>query len=78
MPFMRWSPTWLERFRSRVTIGNEGGHWLWIAATDSAGYGALNIGSEFGTVRVHRLSYMLYKGKVPDGLVIDHICRVRN
>ncbi len=28
-------------------------------------------------IRVHRISYELHKGAIPDGLVIDHLCRNR-
>jgi hypothetical protein len=77
MPFVRWTPPFLARFQRGVTIGNQGGHWLWTAALDNAGYGMLNVG--LGKIdRVHRISYRLYKGEIPPGLVIDHICRVRN
>ena len=28
--------------------------------------------------RAHRCSYEFLKGEIPNGLVIDHLCRVRN
>jgi hypothetical protein len=40
------------------------------------GYG--HIGTrDGGHVQAHRLSYEIHKGPIPDGLVIDHLCRVR-
>jgi hypothetical protein len=40
------------------------------------GYGAFMVGGR--NVRVHRWAYETLVGPIPDGLVIDHLCRVRN
>lgn len=47
----------------------------WTGRIDHEGYGRI----EFDGVlfRSHRLSYELAKGRIPDGLVIDHLCGVR-
>ena len=50
--------------------------WLWTASKNHNGYGIFDINGK--TQRAHRLSYELYKGKIPDGLQIDHLCRVRH
>ena len=47
--------------------------WLWTASKNHNGYGIFDINGK--TQRAHRLSYELYKGKIPDGLQIDHINR---
>lgn len=55
--------------------------WLWTAATQDNGYGSFFIGRVGGRVRLaraHRFAYELAAGPIPDGLVIDHLCRVRN
>lgn len=55
-----------------------GGCWLWTGAT-VRGYGKLTRGGRGeGHVLAHRLSYELLIGPIPDGLQIDHLCRVRN
>jgi hypothetical protein len=31
-----------------------------------------------GTALAHRVSYEIYKGAIPDGMQVDHLCRVRS
>lgn len=59
--------------------GQEPGEcWLWTGWSQG-GYGYTRVGSRTdGTrrqVRVHRLMFEAAKGPIPDGLVIDHLCR---
>lgn len=50
--------------------------WLWRGWIDKDGYGNIHgFGKQQGS---HRVAWMMLNGAVPDGLVIDHICRVRN
>jgi hypothetical protein len=49
--------------------------WLWTGAKIHHGYGKIGIDKE-RTELVHRVSYELLVGPIPDGLVIDHLCRV--
>jgi len=49
--------------------------WLWTAAQIGSGYGQFRLG---GYAYAHRYSYELHKGKIPEGLHIDHLCRVKN
>lgn len=51
------------------------GCWLWTGAVHKTGYGLFNPGE--GVVRAHRWSYEHYRGPIPNGLHIDHLCRVR-
>ena len=71
---------YIERFWSRVN--KTATCWLWLAARQSQGYGVLRIncvrGSQGVLVYAHRVSYELTKGKIPDGLELDHLCRVRH
>jgi hypothetical protein len=50
--------------------------WLWTASKHYKGYGLLN--RQGKVLKAHRFSYELYKGKIPAGLQVDHLCRVRN
>ncbi len=48
--------------------------WLWTASTH-AGYGC--IGDENNkVVSAHRVAYELLVGSIPEGLHLDHLCRV--
>jgi len=68
-----------ERFFSKVVKTNS--CWLWTAYINSDGYGEFYVGSHLdGTARMmkaYRWIYEYIKGKVPDGLEIDHLCRNR-
>jgi len=47
--------------------------WIWRASLDTHGYGH---GRFRGRLRLaHRISYELFVGEIPDGLVLDHLCR---
>jgi len=49
--------------------------WLWTGAT-RMGYGRLRIGRHI--VQAHRYAYELLVGPIPEGLTLDHLCRVRS
>lgn len=72
--------TTLSRFLAKVAP-DEGGCWIWIGTTDRDGYGIFGEGTIVpGSVtrRAHRISYTHFVGAIPDGLVIDHLCRVHS
>ncbi|GAA3816395.1 HNH endonuclease signature motif containing protein [Cellulomonas soli] len=58
------------------TVVSPAGCYLWTGGVTSAGYGIV-AAPEFGLrwVLVHRLAYELARGPIPEGLVIDHLCR---
>lgn len=60
-----------EKLLSKIKIVD--GCWEWTGIVFVSGYGQFWNGIK--TVRAHRLSYELYKGKIPTGLTIDHLCR---
>lgn len=49
--------------------------WLWTAGKNGTGYGVIKHGADHWTA--HRLSYTWARGPIPDGLELDHLCRVR-
>lgn len=51
--------------------------WLWLRSKNSEGY-ALRRGKQYTTTLVHRQHYEFFRGPVPDGLDLDHLCRVRH
>ena len=48
---------------------------IWIGALNHDGYGRVKIRSVFH--RAHIVAWELANGPVPDGLVLDHRCRIR-
>lgn len=76
------TPEQLKRFEAKYVVDTETGCWLWTAMLDSCGYGRLRVGRAMDKpgrmVASHRLSYEHFKGPIPDGLEIDHLCRVRS
>lgn len=66
------SLSYSEKFWSFVKKSD--GCWVWTGST-ADGYGRFQAaGLNFSA---HRISYTWIKGKIPDGLQIDHLCRVR-
>ena len=50
--------------------------WLWTAACNQGGYGRFLCDGKL--VQAHRWAYEQVKGPIPEGLDLDHLCRVRN
>lgn len=67
-----------ERFWSKVDA--VGPCWLWTAGTNPLGYGRYNLtwrnGKPQGLVLAHRHAWQSLVGPIPEGLVLDHLCRV--
>lgn len=70
----------IERLLSRIEIDDQG-CWIWQGTCDYDGYGKIAYGQRVngrpGMERTHRVAYELLAVPVPDGLTIDHLCRVR-
>jgi len=70
-----------QRFWSRVDRNGPapevdpalGPCWLWTGAVAADGYACF-----LRDVKAHRFAWELRHGPIPDGLVIDHLCRVRH
>ena len=63
----------LDRFGSHIECGPEiDSCWTWTSAHNGFGYGQISINDK--TYLSHRISYQLYKGSIPDGLELDHLC----
>lgn len=61
-----------ERLDENYIPVPESGCWLWTASVLHFGYGGISVGGK--TMRAHRLSYQVYKGKIPNGLKVLHKC----
>ena len=66
----------VDRFMSRVSPEPISGCWLWVGAEHGAfGYGAFKWGSrKTRTETTHRVSYKLFKGDIPGGKLVRHLC----
>lgn len=67
------TPAWRMRVWSRVEITDT--CWLWTGHTERNGYPVAWVDKI--NVLAHRLVYEILVGTIPDGLEIDHLCRVR-
>lgn len=65
----------IDRLMAKVSPEPNSGCWLWTGALARNSYGTSHEGRR--TIVAHRLFYKIFKGEIPDGLVIDHKCRVR-
>ena len=66
-----------ERFWSKVDMS--GDCWLWTGAQMGPGYGHLRVGRRSeGTITAHRFAWEQANGAVPEGMELDHLCRVRH
>lgn len=68
------SPAALLRFIEKVDEA-ENGCWIWTATTSRGGYGMFMLDK---LRAAHRVSYMNFVGPIPDGMDLDHLCRVRH
>lgn len=51
--------------------------WLWAGTINNRGYGdiSMKIDGVWRIRRAHRVVYEALVGEIPEGLVIDHVCR---
>ena len=73
-----------QRFWDKVTPCPMSGCWLWVAGWTGAQKAPSTCRGDYGVFRwhgdvvnTHILSYEVFVGVVPDGMQVDHKCRVR-
>lgn len=62
----------VSRFTSTYQETGDG-CWLWTGWVDGAGYARFTVNGKRWLA--HRWSYQHHRGPIPQGLVIDHLCR---
>lgn len=65
-----------EAVLAHVSPEPNSGCWLWTGTINDSGYGRFNVSDR--RERAHRLLYEYLKGPIPEGLILDHLCRVRS
>lgn len=64
----------LEKLLAKSRV-DEHGCWIWIAGFNRLGYGQVHDSDRNLDLLAHRASYTLFRGQIPDGLALDHLCR---
>jgi len=74
------SQEWAEiRFTEkdpRIEMVPESGCWVWMSVLGGDGYGQASL--QYKTGRAHRIFWQTKRGPIPEGMVLDHVCRVRS
>lgn len=65
-----------RRFWDKVNLDETTGCWIWQAQINDGGYGAIHWHRK-PMQRAHRVAYEELIGPIPEGLVIDHLCKAR-
>lgn len=63
-------------FDSKLIVGHPGGHWSMATSINNKGYHTMGVG-DGRKGYAHRVAYGLFVGEIPDGLEVDHLCRIR-
>lgn len=64
-----------ERFAESFVPEPNSGCWLWLGSKRSQnGYGRIKAGGR--TVPAHRYAWELFRGPIPDGMIVCHKCDV--
>ena len=58
----------------RVDYKGPNGCWIWVGGK-SGDYGMFPPFQGKGNVHTHVLFYRMAQGRIPDGLILDHLCR---
>lgn len=68
-----------ESFEDRVVRASADDCWLWSGSHMTNGYAILGRRSKGKSRKVlaHRIAYELFVAPIPEGMVIDHLCRNR-
>lgn len=65
-----------ERILSSIRV-DENGCWRWQKYVKRNGYGQMGVPGQ-SSQYAHRVAYATFVGPIPEGLQIDHLCRVRD
>lgn len=64
----------LQRYGHLVTFSESvGGCWAWQGTITDQGYGRASV-TKTRSAQAHRLFYEIFRGPIPEELVLDHLC----
>ena len=75
MTAAKWTEADDRRLWSYVLVSHTG-CWLWQASCTTNGYGKASFNGKQRPA--HRVFYEQLVGAIPEGLDLDHLCRIRN
>jgi hypothetical protein len=73
--------TAVGRFLKKVHFDTLTGCWDWTGATALKGYSRFAFCDKYGkriSTSGHRFSYLYFRGAIPDGFYLDHLCGIRD
>jgi hypothetical protein len=64
----------------RRIVRDQNGCWRYGGTLNEKGYAqfTVNLGGKNYTAKLHRVAWKKFVGPIPDGLQVDHLCRVRH
>lgn len=72
-----------ERFAAKYVVDKDTGCWVWTAHRTPSGYGQIFVRNRTRAgapsrrghgVRAHRVAWEMFRGEIPDGMVVCHRC----
>lgn len=70
-----WTPVPLRERLNGMYREDENGCWIWTGSKLESGYGMVRC-EQGHYIRVHRASWIVHRGPIPDGLLVCHRCDV--
>jgi hypothetical protein len=78
IPILASPKTLVDLVTSRCATTAEG-CWIYTGFVNNCGYGMVHIPGTGGHMtQTHRVTYQHFIADIPDGLELDHLCRVRD
>jgi hypothetical protein len=71
----------IERFLDSIHFDTVTGDWEWTRAFDRSGYSRFSFTNKYGkrfSSSGHRFSYAYFRGPIPEGFHLDHLCGFRD
>ena len=66
----------MDRILAKLNKNAPGGCWTWTGAKCRGGYGHGGQAQPRAMVKVHRVVWEHLRGPIPEGLQLDHLCKV--